>query len=103
MTNFFIGVFVFSSLIGQVDQDEGSLGGGTESISSFSPLLSVFALDFCLSDERRHRSSNSRSDILSSVDGRVCCLHEHLHNPQAGPEQGPDLVQLHLGCSGDAR
>lgn len=100
MANFFIGVFVFSSLIGQVR--------GYSSILIFHLLISMTSLwhftflFFFLSDERRHRSSYSSSDILPGVNGWMCCLHEHLYDPQASPEQSPHLVQLHLGSSGNA-
>lgn len=102
MLNFFIGVFVFSSLIGQVGRREEfkfeiwvvSFGGTAKSIFIY---FSVF-----LSDERCHRSSHSWWDVFPSINGWLRWLHEHLQDPQVYPEPNSDLVQLHLDCSGHA-
>lgn len=86
MSNFFIGVFVFSSLIGQV---------GVE----FSTFESSSFTSCFLSDERRHRSGHGGADLFPGLHGRLCCLHEHQQDPQVGPEQSEDVVQLHLDRS----
>lgn len=92
MSNFFIGVFVFSSLIGQV-----GLG-----FSMFEFHFRPFHSPCFLADEGRNRSGHGGSDILPGIHGRLCCLHEHQQDPQDGPKQSKDMVQLHLDCSGHA-
>lgn len=103
MLNFFIGVFVFSSLIGQVGKafkHQYLRCSHVEGI--YSPRVSCLFNSFSL-DERRHRSSNRWADVFPGFNGRLRRLHEHLQDSQVCPEQSAHLVQLHLGLSGYAR